>query len=52
MTLALKLTMQESIYMVDTFFSKKSEDIISEKLGICRNTLQNIKKSCLVKISF
>lgn len=44
-----KLTFQEAIYFVDTFFGNKSEDIISEKLGICRNTLQGIKKSCLVK---
>lgn len=44
-----KLTLQEAIYFVDTFFGNKSEDIICEKLGICRNTLQRVKKSCLVK---
>lgn len=45
-----KLTLQEAIYFVDTFFGNKTEDIISEKLGICRNTLQGVKKSCLVKV--
>ncbi len=50
--LSPKLTEQESIYLVDTFFSGISEEIISEKLNICRNTLQNIKKSCIVKTWF
>lgn len=50
MKIASTLTLQEATYLVDTFFSNKSEDVISEKLRICRNTLQNIKKSCLVKI--
>ena len=50
--LSSKLTLQEATYLVDTFFGRKSEDMISEKLGICRNTLQKIKKSCLVKIWF
>ncbi len=45
-----KLTMQEAIYFVDTFFAEHSEEMISEKLGICRVTLQKIKKSCIVKI--
>lgn len=50
MIVATKLTMQEAIYLVDSFFGNKSEDVIAEKLAICRTTLQNIKKSCLVKV--
>ncbi len=48
--IASKLTIQEAIYLVDCFFSNKSEEITCEKLRICRNTLQKIKKSCLVKV--
>lgn len=50
MKISSKLTMQEAVYLVDTFFAHRSEEIVSEKLGICRVTLQKIKKSCLVKI--
>lgn len=50
MKVAAKLTLQEASYLVDSFFSHKSEDIIAEKLGICKMTLQNIKKSCLIKL--
>ena len=50
LTVATKLTLQEARYLIDSFFSNKSEDIIAEKLGICRTTLQNVKKSCLVKV--
>lgn len=46
---AVKLTSQEAVYLVDCFFSNKSEEITCEKLGICRNTLQKVKKSCIVK---
>lgn len=48
--LAHKLSVFESIYIVDTFFSNKTEEEISEKIGICRQTLQKIKKSSLVKL--
>lgn len=50
LTVATKLTLQEARYFVDFFFGHKPEDIIAEKLGICRQTLQNIKRSCLVKV--
>lgn len=50
MTVAAKLTLQEAYYLVDSFFSHKSEEIIAEKLGICKMTLQNVKKSCLIKL--
>ncbi len=49
-SVSYKLTMQEAVYLVDAFFLNKSEEIISEKLLISRKTLQNIKKSCLVKV--
>ena len=45
-----RLTMQEAVYLVDAFFANRSEEMISEKLLVCRKTLQNIKKSCLVKV--
>ncbi len=49
-TLAHKLNPSEQKYLVETFFKNTSEENISEKLGICRKTLQHIKKSCLVKM--
>lgn len=50
LTLSTKLTFNEAIYLVDTFFDERAEEQISEKLQICRKSLQKIKKSCLVKI--
>ena len=50
LSISQKLTDAEAIYLVDTFFSSKSEEFISEKLKICKASLQKIKKSCLVKI--
>lgn len=49
-SLSHKLNFDEQKYFVETFFKNESEESISEKLGICRKTLQNIKKSCLVKM--
>lgn len=49
LNLAAKLTKEEVFYLVETFFKNQSELIISEKLGICKNTLKGIKKSFLVK---
>ena len=49
-SLSHKLTYKEAIYLVETFLSNKTEEQISEKLSICRKSLQKIKKSCLVKI--
>lgn len=43
------LTYEETIYLTETFFSKKTEERISEKLDISKAKLQVIKKSCLVK---
>ena len=45
-----KLSYNEAIYFVDTFFCGKTEEFISEKLLICKASLQKIKKSCLVKV--
>ena len=44
------LTIEEAIYLVNSFFCNKSEDVIAEKLGITTRTLYNIKKSCLIKV--
>ena len=51
-TLSQKLTFNEAIYFVNTFFARLSEEAISEKIGISRTYLQRIKKSCLVKMFF
>lgn len=48
--LSSRLTYEETTYLISSFFESKSEEEISEKLGICRKTLYKIKKSCLVKI--
>ena len=50
LNLSKKLTHQEIIYLIDFFCRRKTEESISEKLGICRNTLRGIKGSCIVKI--
>lgn len=51
-SLSKKLTFNEAIYFVNTFFAGTSEENISEELGISRTYLQRIKKSCLVKLYF
>lgn len=43
------LTYEEAIYLTETFFSKNTEERISEKLDISKAKLQVIKKSYLVK---
>lgn len=48
--IATKLTKEEAIYLIDTFFKSKSEEYIAEKLAMCKGTLQKHKKSCLVKV--
>lgn len=50
LSLASKLTYKEAIYFVESFFSNKSDDYISEEIGISRTGLQKIRKSCLVKM--
>ena len=47
--LSFKLTLDEATYLVGTFFQHQTEEILSERLNICRNTLRGIKKSCLLK---
>lgn len=48
--LSTKLTRQESVYFIDSYFRKVSEENISEKLSMCKATLQKVKKSCLIKV--
>lgn len=50
--LSNKLTIEEAVYFVNEFFGNLSETKIADNLRICRNTLQKIKKSCLVKTWF
>lgn len=45
-----KFTDDEVIYLINTFFTYKSEEDIAELIGISKSYLQKIKKSCLVKM--
>ena len=49
-TITTKLTKQEAVYLIDSFFKNLGEEDIADKLSICKVTLQRIKKSCLVKV--
>lgn len=44
-----KLTVFEATYFVDTFFAGHTQVEVAGKLGITRQTLRRIMKSCLVK---
>lgn len=48
--LSYKLNINEANYFVEAFFKHTSEEAISEIIGISCKTLQNIKKSCLIKL--
>lgn len=48
--LSEKLTFQETMNLIATFFEDITEDDVCEKLDVCRKSLYKIKKSCLVKI--
>ncbi len=50
--LAHKLTPREGRYFVEAFLANKSDEYISEKIGLTRMGLQQIRKSCLVKMYF
>lgn len=50
MNLGSKLTCSEMEYFLLTFLSNRTEEDIAYKLGICKTSLQKIKKSCLVKM--
>ncbi len=45
-----KLTDAEVVYLQNTFLTHKSEEDISELVGISKTYLQKIKKSCLIKL--
>lgn len=47
--LSNKMTIFEAIYFIDTFFGGRTKTSIAEKIGITRQTLRPITKSCLVK---
>jgi len=49
-SLSTKLTRQECVYFIESYFKKHSEDDIASKLSICKDTLQRVKKSCLIKV--
>lgn len=49
-SLSTKLTRQECVYFIDSYFRKVNEDDIAAKLSICKETLQKHKKSCLIKV--
>ncbi len=49
---AVNLTLDEATYIVYSFFYHEKESNIAEDLAICKQTLQKIKKSALVKIYY
>lgn len=49
-SLSTKLTREESIYFIDSYFRNRTEDEIASKIGICPDTLQKYKISCLIKL--
>lgn len=50
MSVSRELTLQEAIYLVDSLFCDRTEDLISDKILVSVKTLTKIKKSCLVKV--
>lgn len=50
MSVARELTLQEAVYLVDSLFCDRPEELISDKLSISVKTLTKVKKSCLVKV--
>ena len=50
--LSNKLTVFEATYFIDTFFGGRTKTSIAYKIGITRQTLRSITKSCLVKAFF
>lgn len=48
--LGSKLTNNEVVYLINTFFKHHSEENIAEKLYISKTYLQKIKKSCIIKM--
>lgn len=50
--LSNKLTVFEATYFIDTFFGGRTKTSIADKIGITRQTLRRITKSCLVKAYF
>jgi len=49
---AQKLTIDEVDYLYYTFITHRTEETIAFKMGICKTSLQRIKKSCLIKLWF
>lgn len=49
---AVNLTLDEATYIVNSLFYREKESNIAEELAICKQTLQKIKKSALVKIYY
>lgn len=49
-SLSTKLTREECVYFIDSYFRGVNEDNIAAKLSICKETLQKHKISCLIKI--
>lgn len=50
--LSNKLTVFEATYFIDTFFGGRTKVSIADKIGVTRQTLRPIIKSCLVKAYF
>jgi len=49
LVVANKLTEEEVVYFINTFFTHKSEEEIAYQIGMSKTALQKYKKSCIVK---
>ena len=49
-SLSTRLTREEYVYFIDSYFRQVNGDDIAAKLSMCKETLQKHKKSCLIKV--
>lgn len=45
------MTYTEKIYFIDSYFRKKSESVICEKLTMSSSSLARVKVSCIIKVA-
>ena len=45
------MTYTEKIYFIDSYFRKKSESFICEKLTMSSSSLSRVKVSCIIKVA-
>lgn len=50
--IAIYLILDEAIYIVSALFFREKEDTVAEELSICKQTVQKVKRSALVKLHY